>query len=147
MMIPIEDYVKRNRPATVTDVLLRQLPDAIAMWRETSPLPHEGRLIKEMITVDSDTGFVVINANDEVKEVSDDAGDVKDYGNIVAELLTQLPYVNHSVTRLVEQCRQGKFSSMGDVMIAVEKRKSNTIYVPLIIIIALLLALLVWLNA
>ena len=61
-MISIEDYVKSNRPAAVTDMLLRQLPDAIALWREEEPLPRGGRLVKESIMVDADTGIVTIKA-------------------------------------------------------------------------------------
>ena len=146
MMISIEDYVKSNRPAAVTDMLLRQLPDAIALWREEEPLPRGGRLVKESIMVDADTGIVTIKAG-AGGMASPDADDVKDYGNIVAGLLAQLPYVNRKVSQLVEQCKQGQFDSMGDVMLAVEKRKSNAIYIPLVAVIVLLVALLAWLNA
>lgn len=43
-------------------------------------------------------------------------------------------------------CIAGRYASLDDVHLALERRLSDTIYIPLIVVIILLLALLYWLN-
>ena len=75
-MIPIREYVAANGnrcPRTVADVLLRQLPEAVARWRSEQLSPC-GRLREEFIKVDAMSGYVEITAPcaDEVADESDD---------------------------------------------------------------------------
>ena len=150
-MIPIREYVAANGnrcPRIVADVLLRQLPEAVARWRSEQLSPC-GRLREEFIKVDAMSGYVEITAPC-ADEIADESDDVRDYGAIVSGLLaTAMPRrnVNHRVERFVDACRRGDYATMGDVMLAVERRKSGAVYVVLVIVVVALVALLAWLNA
>ena len=73
--------------------------------------------------------------------------DVKDYGAIVANLLeTSMPHAARRVALFADACCRGEYATIGDVMLAVERRKSGGIYWWLVAIIAVLLVLLVFLN-
>ena len=149
-MSPIDEYVARyarSRTTDVTDVLLRSLPEAIAMWRSEQQEPPTP-LAKEMITVDATTGIVEIAGGNTAANAAppSEGDDVRAFGEIVAELLQQMPYNNHRVARLVRDCRDGRYATLGEVMLAVEKRRSSTLYIFIIAVIALLIALLALLN-
>ncbi len=149
-MITIDEYIDRyarSRTTDAADVILRSLPEAIALWRSEQQEPLTP-LTKEMLMVDAATGIVEIvdgNAEASASPVSEN-DDVKAFGEIATELLQQMPYTNHRVTQLVQDCRAGKYATMGDVMLAVEKRRSNVLYIVIIAAIALLLVLLALLN-
>ena len=132
--------MRQNSPRTACDVLLRQLPEAIARWRSEQPLP-QGRLKEEYIKVDSETGYVEI----EPMDAADAAATVG--GAIVANLLeTSMPHAARRVALFADACCRGEYATIGDVMLAVERRKSGGIYWWLVAIIAVLLVLLVFLN-
>lgn len=149
MMISIDEYAARhgNRPGEVADVLLRQLPEAVARWRSEQPEPC-GRLLKECVMVDDATGWVEIVAvgGDGGSVAVSDLDDVKDYGAIASSVLAMLPHTPARVVRFVDACRRGEYASMGDVMLAVERRKSDSIYILLIILLAALMSLLLLLS-
>lgn len=91
-MIPIKEYLSlcKGRRLAAGDVLLRQLPEAIARWRSEQQLP-QGRLKEEFIKVDAETGYVEIEPV-EATDAAAESDDVKDYGAIVANLLeTSMP--------------------------------------------------------
>ena len=91
--------MRQNSPRTACDVLLRQLPEAIARWRSEQPLP-QGRLKEEYIKVDSETGYVEIEPMDAADAAATvgECDDVKDYGAIVANLLeTSMPHAARRV--------------------------------------------------
>ena len=149
-MIPIKEFLdlRQNSPRMTGDVLLRQLPEAIARWRSEQPLP-QGRLKEEFVKVDAETGYVEIEPMDaaDAAAVVGECDDVKDYGAIVANLLeTSVPGASRRVALFADACRRGEYATIGDVMLAVERRKSGGIYWWLVAIIAVLLALLVFLN-
>ncbi len=147
IFMPISEYVTihSSHQGEVTDLVLRRLPDAIALWRSRQSAWH-GQLLMEMITVDASTGIPIVTTTNNGQPI-DDADDVKAYGEIASQLLSTLHYSNRRVTQLIEDCRNGHFKTIGDVMLAVERNKSNAIYIPLIMIIVILVALLAWLNA
>lgn len=149
-MIPIDEYVARyarSRTTDVTDVLLRSLPEAIALWRSVPGTPA-APLRKSMVMVDEETGIVEIAGGNTAANAAppSEGDDVRAFGEIVAELLQQMPYNNHRVARLVRDCRDGRYATLGEVMLAVEKRRSSTLYIFIIAVIALLIALLALLN-
>lgn len=140
--------MRQNSSRTACDVLLRQLPEAIARWRSEQPLP-QGRLKEEYIKVDSETGYVEIEPMDAADAAATvgECDDVKDYGAIVANLLeTSMPHAARRVALFADACCRGEYATIGDVMLAVERRKSGGIYWWLVAIIAVLLVLLVFLN-
>lgn len=144
-MMTIEEYVKLHRGCRreVADVMLRRLPEVVALWRSEQVEP-QGRLQSSVITIDEVSGFVSINSGDD-KSVTD-ADDVKDYGALIAELSVLLPKPDRRISMFADACRRGDYSSIGDVMLAVERRKSGNIYWYLLGVIVLLLVLLVILN-
>ena len=117
--------MRQNSPRTACDVLLRQLPEAIARWRSEREGHEE--------TYDGIVGTSIAH--------------VKDYGAIVANLLeTSMPHAARRVALFADACCRGEYATIGDVMLAVERRKSGGIYWWLVAIIAVLLVLLVFLN-
>lgn len=143
----LEEYVlsHRNEPTNVADVLLRGVPEAVAKWRSEQEQP-QCPLSKDCVMVDEFAGYVYIvpvaDAGGEVNDIDD----VKAYGEMTAAMLALLPRSNRRVSRLIDACRRGEYASMGDVMLAVEKGKSGTIYWYLILIIVFFTILLVVLN-
>lgn len=150
-MIPIDEYVSRHaasRPTDVADLLLRGLPEAIALWRSDENAPVVP-LRKSMVMVDAETGIAEIAADNAAAHdapTATEADDVKAYGEIAAELLRLLPRPLSRATQLADDCRAGRYASIGEVMLAVEKRRSSTLYIFIIAVIALLIALLALLN-
>lgn len=146
-MISIDEYVSRystSRPTDVADMLLRGLPEAIALWRNEQ---HYAPLEKNLIMVDDETGIVTIADNGKTNATSvSEADDVKAYSEIANEMLQLMPHTINRMARHIHDCRSGKYATMGDVMLAVEKRRSSNLYIIIIAVIAILLALLAYLN-
>lgn len=72
--------------------------------------------------------------------------DIESYGKVLSEVLDHLPAKMPRLRRIANNCRQGKLRNVSDVMLAVEQRSSNQIYVFIIMFIALMTVLLVWLS-
>lgn len=144
-MMTIEEYVKLHRGCRreVADVMLRRLPEAVALWRSEQVEP-QGRLQSSVITIDETSGFISINPGGD--KPATDADDVKDYGTIITELSALSPKPDRRIATFADACRRGDYSSIGDVMLAVERHKSGTAYWYLLAIIILLLILLIVLN-
>lgn len=78
--------------------------------------------------------------------VATERSDVQAYGDALIDALISAPVRPKRLVKIARQCIDGEISELGDLHLRLEKRVSNSIYVPLIFIILGLLALLWWLN-
>ncbi len=72
---------------------------------------------------------------------------VKNYGDILLNTIIASPHHPRRLIDIARLCIEGSIDNLGDLHLKLERRLSDTIYVPLLTIIALLLILLWWLNA
>ena len=82
----------------------------------------------------------------QVSGTATERGDVMAYGDALLIALISAPSRPKRLTAIAQACSAGEISELGELHLKLEKRVSNTIYVPLILIILGLLALLWWLN-
>ena len=73
--------------------------------------------------------------------------DIESYGNVLGEVLENLPASLPKLKRIADKCKTGGYNSITDVQLAVERRSSAQIYVILCIIIALFATLLIIITA
>lgn len=73
--------------------------------------------------------------------------DIESYGEILSEVLDNLPASLPKLKRIADKCRTGGYKTITDVQLAVERRSSAQIYVMLCIIIAALATVLIVLTA
>lgn len=76
-------------------------------------------------------------------EVQTEADDVRSYGLILRDVVASRRGNGH-LRKIAEQCIGGEISTFGDLALALEKRISNTIYLPLIALIVILIGVLIW---
>ena len=77
----------------------------------------------------------------------DDRDDVRAYGKALNLLLEAAPTAPRKLKDIAARCANGGYENVGEVHLALEKRVSNTIYIPLIIFIIAAIALLWLLNS
>ena len=70
---------------------------------------------------------------------------LKAYGSMLLQALQGSR--QRSLVRIASQCACGDIGSLNDLYTQLERRASNFVYVPLIVVITALLALLWWLNS
>lgn len=81
-----------------------------------------------------------------VSGTATERSDVMAYGDALLNALISAPSRPKRLTAIAQACIAGEISELGELHLKLEKRVSNTIYVPLIFIILGLLALLWWMN-
>ena len=73
--------------------------------------------------------------------------DIESYGEVLSEVLDNLPASLPKLKRIADKCRTGAYNSITDVQLAVERRSSAQIYVILCILIAIIATILIVLTA
>lgn len=73
--------------------------------------------------------------------------DIEAYGEVLGEVLDNLPASLPKLRKIADKCRAGGYGSITDVQLAVERRSSAQIYVWLCVIIAALAIVLIALTA
>lgn len=81
-----------------------------------------------------------------VSGTATERSDVMAYGDALLNALISAPSRPKRLTAIAQACIAGEINELGELHLKLEKRVSNTIYVPLIFIILGLLALLWWMN-
>ena len=72
--------------------------------------------------------------------------DIQAYGDALLNALISTPARPKRLVAIAQECVNGEIDDLDDLLLRLEKRVSNTIYVPLIVIILALLLLLWCLN-
>lgn len=76
----------------------------------------------------------------------DEQAAIARYGTLLKAAVMASPARPRRLLAIAAGCIAGRYASLDDVHLALERRLSDTIYIPLIVVILLLLALLYWLN-
>lgn len=76
----------------------------------------------------------------------DEQAAIARYGTLLEAAVVASPTRPRRLLAIAAGCIAGRYTSLDHVHLALERRTSDTIYIPLIVIILLLLALLYWLN-
>ncbi|MBP3298982.1 MAG: protein kinase [Muribaculaceae bacterium] len=75
----------------------------------------------------------------------DTAADIKAYGEVLDEVLDHLPASLPRLRRIAKAAQEGRYRTIADVRLAIERRSSAVIYVLLCIFIVAMTTLLCWL--
>ena len=127
-------------------VALMQQPavEAIALAREQG---WNAPLTPEAIIIDEDSKTVTIDTTQSAAtQQPSDLDDVRAYGKSLNLILEATPTSPRKLKTIATRCVNAKYGNLGEVHLALEKRVSNTIYVPIIIFIIAAMVLIWWLN-
>lgn len=126
-----------------------QLLDAMD-YIEANHIVHDPITPKTIIFTEYQENLKLINVGyDHDKSLSeqDTRKDIESYGNVLSEVLDNLPASLPKLKRIADKCKKGEYHSITDVQLAVERRSSAQIYVILCILIAVLATLLIIITA
>lgn len=73
--------------------------------------------------------------------------DIESYGEVLDEVLNNLPASLPRLRKIADKCKAGHFKSITDVQLAVERRSSAQIYTILLVLIAALATIIIVLTA
>lgn len=76
----------------------------------------------------------------------DTSTDLAAYGSILEEVLDHLPTKMPRLKKIARQAKEGKYKSVADLQLAIERRSSAQIYIFISLFIAVLLAILAWMT-
>ncbi len=115
--------------------------EAITLALDNGMVP---RLSEESFGFDSELKHIYLQPGSD--SYVDEQGAVQLYGDILLNTVIASPSHPRQLITITQDCMSGRLRSLDEVHLALERRLSNTIYIPLIVIILALLALLYWLN-
>ena len=73
--------------------------------------------------------------------------DIRSYGEVLDEVLNNLPTSLPRLRKIADKCKAGGFKSITDVQLAVERRSSAQIYTMLLVFIAILATIIIVITA
>ena len=126
-----------------------QLLDAMD-YIEANHIVHDPITPKTIIFTEYQENLKLINVGyDHDKSLSeqDTRKDIESYGNVLSEVLDNLPASLPKLKRIADKCKKSEYHSITDVQLAVERRSSAQIYVILCILIAVLATLIIIITA
>ncbi|MCH4155209.1 MAG: hypothetical protein LKF31_02790 [Muribaculaceae bacterium] len=120
--------------------------DSNASYEGSEPAQApSGEILASGINIDLKTREVTLSPVGD--KPSTMAADIAAFGKILKDALAVTPTANKRLLSIAEQCISGGFAGFGHLQLAIEKRVSNSIYIPLIFLIIILVTLLAWLNS
>lgn len=126
-----------------------QLLDALD-YIESNHIVHDPITPDTIIFTEYQENLKLINVGyDHSNSLSaqDTRKDIESYGEVLAEVLDNLPASLPKLRKIAAKCRTGGYRSITDVQLAVERRSSAQIYVVLCVLIAVLATILIVLTA
>ncbi|MCM1006245.1 MAG: protein kinase [Prevotella sp.] len=124
-----------------------QLLDALDYIQENH-IVHRPVSPDNIIFTEYNENLKLINVGYDSKEElseQDTLSDIKAYGEVLGEVLDHLPASMPRLRRIAADAENGKYKSVADLRLAIERRSSATIYICICIFIALMTAFLCWL--
>ena len=76
----------------------------------------------------------------------DERGAIAAYGDVLLNCIIASPHHPKRLLAIAHDCIDGRMTSLDDLHLQLERRLSNTIYVPIILIILVSMGVLYWLN-
>lgn len=124
-----------------------QLLDALDYIQENH-IVHQPIAPENIIFTEYTENLKLINVGyDHKEELSeqDTQADIRAYGEVLGEVLDHLPASLPRLRHIAANAEAGKYGSIPELRLAIERRSSATIYVCICIFIAVMTALLCWL--
>lgn len=125
-----------------------QLIDALAYIQENH-IVHYPITPETIIFTEYHENLKLINVGyDHASALSaqDTHADISAYGCVLDEVLDHLPTKMPRLKRIARQAKDGKYKSVADLQLAIERRSSAQIYIFIFVVIALLIGLIIWLS-
>lgn len=126
-----------------------QLLDALD-YIESNHIVHDSISPETIIFTEYQENLKLLNVGyDHSKALSeqDTKQDIESYGEVLSEVLDNLPASLPKLRRIADKCQAGGYDSITDVQLAIERRSSAQIYIILCILIAILATILIVLTA
>lgn len=126
-----------------------QLLDALD-YIESNHIVHDPITPDTIIFTEYQENLKLINVgydHSQALSEQDTKKDIESYGAVLSEVLANLPASLPKLKKIADKCRNGSYSSITDVQLAVERRSSAQIYTILCILIAILATILIVLIA
>lgn len=140
---------KRLTPRIVQR-LQTQLPDAMEYIQENH-LVHYPITPETIIFTEYNENLKLLNVGyDQTDSLSeqDTSEDIRHYGEVIMEVLPNLPASLPHLKKIAENCIQAKspYKTVTDLQLALQRRSTNAIYIFLCLFITVMAALLIWLS-
>ncbi len=142
-LVPLNSIIESRLVTSRTlDFIQHELVDALAERR----LPGEacGSIDASCVLVGNSYSSIMIAPKDD--ELQTEQDDLENYGRILKDAISTRSG-NRGLHIVADKCLNGEITTIGELALCLEKRISNTIYIPLIVLIAGLIGVLIWLNA
>lgn len=140
--VTLDSIIAANKVSPlILEILQHALLEAIASRHPDGAAAH-GTLSAAAIILDSNLSIAITPADTREVSVADD---IRAYGEILLSALST-HHGGKRLTHIAQACATGSVHSFPELALMLEKRISNSIYIPLIIAILGLIALLACLN-
>lgn len=139
---------KRLTPRIVQR-LQTQLIDAMTYIQENHIIHHPITPENIIFTEDHENLKLINVGYDQSDSLSpqDTAVDLKAWGTLMTEVLGNIPAKLPNLERIARRAKDGKFSSVDELHLALERRSSAQIYIFICAFIAIMVFLIIWLTA
>lgn len=139
----LDDILRNNRltPKLSTNIQYN-LIDTIIFLHEYG-IPH--KLGYQNLLINRESGILKIIVTD-FTYTHTEADDIIFFGTILNLLLGKIPGKNKRLNKIADRCIKGGYHNISDLQLELEKYTSNAIYIPIIILLIILLAILYWYN-
>lgn len=131
---------EKNVTPRILALLQRGLLDKLADLEQPITVTAD----KIMISEDMRSVRLEISGEDETVTLLEM---ISSYGELLKEAHEACSAPSSKLERIAQRCIDGHYNLIEKIQLDVEKRISNTIYIPIIILIIGLIALLAWLNS
>lgn len=128
--------------------LQTQLPDALEYIQENHII-HHPITPDNIIFTEYTENLKLINVGyDHTDSLTpqDTAEDIRAYGEVLREVLANLPTSLPRLNKIARKCIDGDYKTMTDVRLAMERRSSSQLFTILAVFIMLMVALLIYLS-
>lgn len=139
---PLEDILQDHLTPKLLTNIQYNLIDTIAFLQEND-IPH--KLEYNNLMIDRESGILKIIITDSTDE-QPEKNDIMFFGTILRLVLKKIPGKNNRLNKIADNCVNGEYQNIGDLQLDLEKYSSNSIYIPVILLLSLLIGILYWLN-
>lgn len=139
----LDDILRNNQltPRLLTNIQYN-LIDTIAFLQECG-IPH--KLDFSNLLINSESGILKIIITDCTDKQTEES-DIKFFGTVLELMLGKIPGKHNRLNKIADKCIKGNYHNTGELQLELEKYSSNTIYIPIIVLLIILLSILYWVN-
>lgn len=147
MQVPLTRLIERRAVTPCAFALMLQpAVEALALMRDRQGKAPAGSVTTDSFLIDCDARTVDVRPMGLEPHTGGQVADVAAYGHALSLVLASMPVRHRRIAHIAQMCVDGQLTQWEDARLALERSESKAIYWALIALIALLLALLAWLN-